>query len=144
MPKIASNAVFLTLFLAVLGAVGAQAAPAVLAEGTLACPPTPNCVNSLEPGNLAPLSFQGEPAQGMAQLKATLATFAEATVERSDALTLVAVFTTRLGFRDEVEFRVDGAAQTIHYRSRSLAGLYDFGKNRSRMQEFQARFGTLR
>lgn len=80
----------------------------------------------------------------MAQLRATLATFAEATVERSDARTLVAIFTTRLGFRDEVEFRIDGSAQAIHYRSRSLAGLYDFGKNRSRMQEVKTRFDGLR
>lgn len=80
----------------------------------------------------------------MAQLKATLATFAEATVERSDGLTLVAIFTTRLGFRDEVEFRIDAVTQTIHYRSRSLTGLYDFGKNRARMQEVKTRFDGLR
>jgi uncharacterized protein (DUF1499 family) len=98
----------------------------------------------LEPGSLPPLSFQGEPAQGMAQLKVTLATFVEATVERSDALSLVAIFTTRLGFRDEVEFRIDGVTQTIHYRSRSLTGLYDFGKNRSRMQDVKTRFEALR
>ena len=144
MPKIVFTVVFLMMSLTALGVVGAQTAPAVLFAGALACPPTPNCVNSLEPGSLAPLSFRGEPAQGMAQLKATLATFADATIERSDALTLVAIFTTRLGFRDEVEFRIDGAAQAIHYRSRSLTGLYDFGKNRSRMQDVKARFDGLR
>ena len=144
MPKIAFTVVFLTMSLTALGAVGAQAAPAVLFGGELACPSTPNCVNSLEPGSLAPLSFQGEPAQGMAKLKATLATFADATIERSDASALVAIFTTRLGFRDEVEFRIDGATQTIHYRSRSLTGLYDLGKNRSRMQDVKTRFDGLR
>jgi uncharacterized protein (DUF1499 family) len=144
MPKIAFYVAFLPCCLLALGAVGAQASPRVLAEGTLACPPTPNCVNSLESSSLPPLSFQGEPAQGMAQLKATLATFADATIERSDALSLVAIFTTRLGFRDEVEFRIDGVTQTIHYRSRSLTGLYDFGKNRSRMQDVKTRFDALR
>lgn len=144
MPKIVFTVVFLMMSLTALGVVGAQTAPVVLFAGALDCPPTPNCVNSLEPGSLAPLSFQGEPAQGMAQLKATLATFADATIERSDARVLVAIFTTRLGFRDEVEFRIDGATQAIHYRSRSLTGLYDFGKNRSRMQDVKARFDGLR
>ena len=147
MPKIvfsaAFNAALLLLCLATVGAASAQTGPTPLAEETLACPPTPNCVNSLDK-SLPPLSFQGEPAQGMAQLKATLATFAEASVQRSDARTLVAIFTTRLGFRDEVEFRMDGAAQVIHYRSRSLTGFYDFGKNRSRMQDVKARFDGLR
>jgi uncharacterized protein (DUF1499 family) len=137
------NVAFLSLCLATVGAAGAQTVVLPVAEGTLACPPTPNCVNSLDKG-LAPLAFLGEPAKGMAQLRATLATFAEAAVQRSDALTLVAVFTTPLGFRDEVEFRVDGSAQAIHYRSRSLTGFYDFGKNRSRMQEVKMRFDALR
>jgi uncharacterized protein (DUF1499 family) len=80
----------------------------------------------------------------MAQLKAALATFPEATVVRNDAVSLGAIFTTFLGFRDEVEFRLDGKAQTIHFRSRSLMGAYDFGKNRARMQGFKARFETAR
>lgn len=49
------------------------------------------------------------------------------------AQTPTAVFTTRIGFRDEVVFVLDPAGQQIHFRSRSLLGLYDFGKNRSRM-----------
>jgi uncharacterized protein (DUF1499 family) len=52
----------------------------------------------------------------------------------------VVIFTTRVGFRDQVDFQIDEVAQRIHFRSRSLVGLYDFGKNRSRMQAFRARF----
>ena len=57
---------------------------------------------------------------------------------------LEVVFTTFLGFRDEVLFRVDAAKQRIDFRSRSLMGLYDFGKNRSRMKDFAARFEAQR
>jgi uncharacterized protein (DUF1499 family) len=128
----------------VLGGASAHAALTPLAESELACPITPNCVNSLGRGGLAPLSFQGTPAQGMAQLKTTLATLTEATVVRSDATSLSAVFTTLLGFRDEVEFRLDAEAQTIHFRSRSLMGAYDFGKNHSRMQDIKSRFEATR
>ena len=51
-----------------------------------------------------------------------------------------AIFTTTIGFRDTVLFRIDAAEQRIDFRSSSNFGLYDFGKNRSRMKEFTARF----
>jgi uncharacterized protein (DUF1499 family) len=49
-------------------------------------------------------------------------------------------FITPAGFRDQVNFRIDPQAQRIDFRSRSSFGLFDFGKNRSRMQEFVMRF----
>lgn len=106
----------------------------------LACPASPNCVNSLGAGGLAPLAYIGTPEQGMAQLRAALATLDEASVQAADASSLTAVFTTRLGFRDEVAFVLDAPRQQIHFRSRSLTGYYDFGKNRSRMQAVAERF----
>lgn len=76
----------------------------------------------------------------MAALQATLATLAEVQVVRSEPLRLETVFTTLLGFRDQVDFRIDPQARRIDYRSRSMFGLFDFGKNRSRMQDVVARF----
>jgi uncharacterized protein (DUF1499 family) len=76
----------------------------------------------------------------MALLQATLTTFSEATVVRREPMALNVIFTTPVGFRDEVDFRIDAEAQRIDFRSRSLFGLFDWGKNRSRMQEFRARF----
>ncbi len=99
-----------------------------------------NCVNSLGDGDFGPMRYQGTPAQGLALLQATLAEFPEARIVRADGLSLEAVFTTPLGFRDLVDFRIDAQAQRIDYRSRSSFGLFDFGKNRSRMSAFSARF----
>jgi uncharacterized protein (DUF1499 family) len=99
-----------------------------------------NCVNSLDSGGLLPLRYTGTPAQAMAMLQATAATFPEAQVVRSEPLALGLIFTTPVGFRDQVDFRIDAQAQRIHFRSRSVFGLFDFGKNRSRMQEFASRF----
>ena len=76
----------------------------------------------------------------MARLQATLKTFPEAGVVRSEPLALEVIFTTAIGFRDQVDFRIDPVASTIDFRSRSLLGLFDWGKNRSRMTEFKARF----
>lgn len=118
------------------------APPAADIAQRLACPDSPNCVNSLGVGGLAPLVYAGSPEQGMARLRATLATFTEARIESADALSLMAIFTTRLGFRDEVVFVIDPAQAHIHFRSRSLLGYYDFGKNRSRMQAVAERFAV--
>jgi uncharacterized protein (DUF1499 family) len=106
----------------------------------LACPLPSNCVNSTGTGGFAPLPYQGTPAQAMALLQATLKGFPEATVVHSDALTMQVIFTTPMGFRDQVDFRINSQDQRIDFRSRSLFGLFDWGKNRSRMQAFTARF----
>jgi uncharacterized protein (DUF1499 family) len=110
------------------------------AERELACVLPSNCVNSLGTGALAPLRFGGTPAQALAALQAALATFPEARVVKSEPLALEVIFTTPVGFRDQVDFRIDAAGGRIDFRSRSLFGLFDFGKNHSRMAEFSARF----
>lgn len=132
--------------LAVLLSGCASQAPTVRAadatdtrEVALACAFAGNCVNSLTSG-LAPLRHAGTPAQALATLQATLGTFAEARVVRTEPLALEVIFTTSAGFKDQVDFRIDAEAQRIDYRSRSLFGLFDWGKNRSRMQEFASRF----
>jgi len=106
----------------------------------LACTLPSNCVDSVGTGGLAPLHYAGTPAQAMAALQFTLTNFPEARVVRGEPLVLDTIFTTSIGFRDQVEFRIDAQAQRIDFRSRSTFGLFDFGKNRSRMQEFAARF----
>jgi len=109
----------------------------------LSCTLPTNCVNSRTSGGLAPMHFAGTGAQGLALLQATLASFPEATVRRQDESMITAVFTTAAGFRDDVIFLLDPQQQTIDFQSRSGFGLYDFGKNRSRMQAFTARFAEV-
>ena len=107
----------------------------------LACLSPSNCVNSLDDlSSLPPLRFSGTAGEGKAVLLATLSAFPEATVHLDEPLQVEAIFTTRVGFRDTVLFRIDLAGQRIDFRSGSNFGLYDFGKNRSRMKEFTARF----
>lgn len=138
---------FAVLTLAILLGACAATAPTPDATGgpgadnpDLACRLPSNCVSSRGNGSLAPLPYAGTPVQAMAMLQATLKTFPEATVVRSEPLTMEVIFTTPIGFRDQVDFRIDPQAQRIEFRSRSLFGLFDWGKNRSRMQEFKSRF----
>ena len=135
------------LSLAVLLAACSAPAPSSQSVGLadagtadLACKLASNCVNSRGTGSLAPLSYTGTPEQARALLDATVATFPEATVERAEPLALALIFTTPAGFRDAVNFKIDAQERVIEFRSRSLFGLFDFGKNRSRMQEFATRF----
>jgi uncharacterized protein (DUF1499 family) len=135
------------LTLAILLGACAATAPTPDARGTpdtgnpdLACLLHSNCVSSRGTSGLVPLLYTGTPAQAMAMLQATLTTFPEAAVVRSEPLAMEVIFTTPVGFRDQVDFRIDPQAQRIDFRSRSVFGLFDWGKNRSRMQEFKIRF----
>ena len=106
----------------------------------LRCPDRPNCVSSRVDRDLPPLLHNGQPGSAMQRLKATLARFPEATIQRESGSVVETIFTTPLGFRDQVTFVIDSSGTKIDFRSRSLAGYYDFGKNRSRMREFSAAY----
>ena len=112
-------------------------------RSALACTVPSNCVNSFDSSGLAPLRFEGTPAQAQAALRATLAEFPEATIVKAGDLFMEVVFTTPVGFKDLVDFKIDAQAKRIDYRSKSSFGLYDFGKNRSRMTAFTARFEAI-
>lgn len=135
-------ALILPFLLAAVAPMPAAAAEADAMAARLACPASPNCVNSLGVGGLPPLGYSGDVAQGAARLRATVAGFSEARIEADDGQSITAIFTTLLGFRDEVVFVFDPAQPVIHFRSRSLLGYYDFGKNRSRMQAVAERFAA--
>ena len=122
--------------------------PAPAAENTpidprLSCTLPTNCVNSRTSSGMAPLHFRGTGAHGLALLQATLASFPEATVQQQDESMITAVFTTLAGFRDDVIFLLDPQQHQIDFQSHSDFGLYDFGKNRSRMQALTARFAEV-
>ena len=112
-------------------------------QEALSCLLPSNCVNSFNSYGLEALAFEGDSEQAMALLRATLATFQEATIVSSAPLYLEVIFTTAIGFKDQIEFRIDEPSKRIDFRSRSKFGLYDFNKNRSRMQDFSASFKTV-
>jgi len=134
--------VLLSILVANLGvAIASEPLPAPEAgPDTLSCLSPTNCVNSFDSLGLDPLRFEGTAAQAMETLKATLATFPEAVIFVDKPPYLETEFSTRVGFKDQVEFIINESARRIDFRSRSKFGLYDFGKNRSRMREFSAAF----
>ena len=105
----------------------------------LSCALSTNCISSINNKAIA-LTYQGAAERGLELLRSTLTSFPEAQITRAEGHTIESIFTTRMGFRDQVDFHVDPRGGHIAYRSRSLFGLYDWGKNRSRMEELSQRF----
>ena len=134
---------FIPASLAMAAALAGCALPADPGAPTataLACTLPSNCVSTLD-GGAPPLRFDGDATLALARLNRTLSSYTNARIVRSDALAVDTIFTTAIGFEDEVAFRIDVPQQRIDFRSRSRIGLFDFGKNRSRMREFAERFG---
>ena len=119
---------------------GAPTAGGLATSAALVCTVVTNCVSSAGSTELPALRYRGTLEDGVKALKSTLASFPEAQIVRDGALDIGTIFTTASGFRDEVDFRIDPDSGRIDFRSRSLLGLFDFGKNRSRMLDFTARF----
>jgi uncharacterized protein (DUF1499 family) len=115
----------------------------VMAETTsndLSCALPTNCVVTVGHNAVAPLHLNDTIAEGPAQLRTTIASFAEAKIARTRGALVDVASTTPAGFEDTVRFRAGATEKKIDLRSRSVVGLVDFGKKRSRMAEIAARF----
>jgi uncharacterized protein (DUF1499 family) len=113
----------------------------------LACPNTPNCVNSqsldAEHG-IAPLAFNSSPEDAFKALKTVVKSFKQSKVEQETDNYLYAEFTIPVvGFVDDVEFLLDKDAKVIHVRSASRLGESDLGVNRKRIETIRAKLAPL-
>jgi uncharacterized protein (DUF1499 family) len=105
-----------------------------------------NCVNSTTDASdrkhaIAPLTYTGTAADAKARLLAVVAAMPRARVVTDEETYLHAEFTSLIfRFVDDVEFVIDDAAKTIHFRSASRVGRGDMGVNRKRMEEIRAKF----
>jgi len=108
------------------------------------CPESPNCVSTLSHDSrhaMPPLPYVGEKDHSKQRLiEITKSMERSKIISISDSY-IHAEFRTRLfGFVDEVEFLFDDATRTVHFRSASRTGYYDFGANRRRMSEISKRY----
>jgi len=114
-------------------------------DGILAaCPASPNCVSSFavdELHRIAPLTFTGDADAAFGRLKQVLSGRSDAKlVEEKPGYLRVELHTTL--FVDDAEFLLDRERHLIQVRSASRLGYSDLGKNRSRLEEIRAQFGT--
>lgn len=119
--------------------------PATLGAAPLApCPGSPNCVSSSASDvrhAIAPIAFSGPPEPALERLVAVAAAQpgARLITHRPDYAHLEFV-SARMGFVDDVEFRVQDAPGRIEVRSASRLGYSDLGANRRRIESIRRAF----
>lgn len=114
-------------------------------EGRLApCPDRPNCVSTQTESSsqrMAPLPYQGDPAEALGKIRRIVVGQPRAAVVTSTDDYLHAEFRSWIfRFVDDVEFLVDRSARVIHFRSASRVGHSDWGVNRQRMERIREAF----
>jgi uncharacterized protein (DUF1499 family) len=110
----------------------------------LACPASPNCVQSQgadEQHRIAPLAFTGEPDAALARLKRTLSGRGDTKIIEEKPDYLRVEFHTTL-FTDDCEFLLERGLHAFQLRSASRLGHSDLGKNRSRIEEIRREFAS--
>jgi len=110
------------------------------------CPSSPNCVSSGDPDpdrRVDPIPFGGTAVEAREALETALRSLPRATIVASSGIGIRAEFRTRMGFVDDVEFRIDEAAGVIHVRSASRKGYWDLGVNRRRVEAIREAFGNV-
>ena len=108
------------------------------------CPSSPNCVSSRDPDparRVDPIPFTGTAADARKGIETVVRSFPRAVVVDSSGMVVRAEFRSRLGFVDDVVFRIDDAAGVIHVRSASRTGYWDLGVNRRRVEAIREAFG---
>jgi uncharacterized protein (DUF1499 family) len=110
------------------------------------CPSSPNCVSSQDPDparRVDPIPFRGTAAEAREGIETVVRSLPRAVVVDSSQSVVRAEFRSRLGFVDDVEFRIDEAAGLVHVRSASRKGYWDLGVNRRRVEAIREAFGNV-
>ncbi|MXX67825.1 MAG: DUF1499 domain-containing protein [Gemmatimonadales bacterium] len=104
---------------------------------------------SSEPGGwwihrVAPFHASGEPFDLFRRLQAVVAAMPSTHIVTATDDYLHAVCRTRLGFRDDLEFRWCPSEGIAHVTSASRVGLFDFGVNRRRVDRVRRKLEAIR
>lgn len=118
-------------------------------DGRLAaCPNSPNCVSTQAEDaahRIAPLTFTGGANAAWERLHSVIATQPRVRIVSLRDDYLHATFTSLVfRFVDDAEFLLEKEGRSIHFRSASRLGYYDFGANRRRMEAIRRAFDALR
>lgn len=105
------------------------------------CPIRSNCVSSQSTDAayfIAPFFYTGIADDAFSRIKMIIMGMKRSTVVDETATYLHVEFTSALfRFVDDVEFLIDKDERTIHVRSSSRVGYYDFGVNRRRIERIR-------
>lgn len=109
----------------------------ILAE----CSPRPNCVSSLatdETHRVPPIRFTGPVEAAQERLRRIVKLMPRSVIIKDEPGYLAVIFRSKVfGFVDEAEFSFDEKGGAINFRSGARSGYFDFGVNRSRLEEIR-------
>ncbi len=119
-----------------------------IASGQLvACPSTPNCVNSKSldaEHRITPLTYNSAAEDAFKTIKTVVQSFRQSSIKQETDNYIYAEFTIPIiGFVDDVEFLLDQDAKVVHVRSASRLGESDLGVNRKRIEAIRSKFNQL-
>ncbi len=110
------------------------------------CPESPNCVSTQAAGEdaehaIEPITYTGSAADAQQRLLDVINAMPRSNIVTADETYIHATFTSLVfRFVDDVQFVIDDATKTIHFRSAARLGNSDMGVNRNRMEEIRTRF----
>jgi len=136
------NTILLSMLLLATMAQGATAEELMVRDQSLlSCPTSPNCVSTMateESQAIAPYRFQQPLYEAKARLIQIFSGFPRTElVKEEEAYLHFEARSFLFQFVDDVEFQFDEDTHTIHFRSASRSGHYDFGVNRKRMKDLR-------
>ena len=109
------------------------------------CSSLPNCVSSLATNRahrMPPIGFTGPVEAAQERLLRVIRQMPRSEIVKDEPGYLAVIFRSKVfGFVDEAEFDFDEKSGEINFRSGARTGYYDFGVNRSRLEEIRESFG---
>lgn len=116
-------------------------------DGKLAvCPGSPNCVNSQTADadhHIDPLLVAGDPSEAIQRIAGVVSTMPRSIIAEQTPDYLHVEFASRFfGFVDDVEFLAQPGTGLVQVRSAARSGYYDFGVNRSRLEQIRQKLAA--
>jgi uncharacterized protein (DUF1499 family) len=109
-------------------------------------PSSPNAVSSQaknEEKQVAPLSYIEDKSKSKLKIESIIGEYQSAEIITNTENYIHVVFSTsKMRFKDDVEFYFDDENKVVHYRSASRIGYSDMGMNRARYDEVADKYGN--
>jgi uncharacterized protein (DUF1499 family) len=108
------------------------------------CPSRPNCVSSMaadKSHRMSPIGFTGPVEEAQERLLRIIRQIPRSEIVKDEPGYLAVIFRSKVfGFVDEAEFAFDEKSGEINFYSGARSGYYDFGVNRSRLENIRESF----
>jgi uncharacterized protein (DUF1499 family) len=109
-------------------------------------PSSPNAVSSQaknEEKQVAPLLYIEDKSKSKLKIESIIGEYQSAEIITNTENYIHVVFSTsKMRFKDDVEFYFDDENKVVHYRSASRIGYSDMGMNRARYDEVADKYGN--